>query len=48
METLKLEVVIKDIKEFEHLLNLLIKYKEDLPQELVDQILIWIDKKLRS
>ena len=44
MQTLKLEVSIKDIKEFEQLLNLLIKYKEDLPQELVNQILIWVDK----
>ena len=44
MQTLKLEVAIKDIKEFEQLLNLLVKYKEDLPQELVNEILVWVDK----
>ena len=44
MQKLKLEVAIKDIKEFEQLLNLLVKYKEDLPQELVNEILIWVDK----
>ena len=39
----KIEISVIHIKEVEALLNLLAKYKDELPQALVDQLLL-LDK----